>query len=194
MQKIQSALFCCTLRNLTSRRWVGLFIGLVLALSSHTVARAAQSQNVSLAWDASPDTNVAGYAVYYGTTSGSHPTRVDVGKSTTTIIPGLIDGSNYFFVVTAYDATGLESEPSNEIASMLPGNLLTLLPGKSTDPLHIRFPVTASHSYELQASDKVGGAWTTVWTTPTVTTNSWLQYDDPKTNKTGMRIYRLILH
>jgi hypothetical protein len=74
---------------------------------------------VGLAWDPSPDTNVTGYAVYYGTNSGSYSTRIDVLNVTNVTIPN----SNLFqhplanyFVVTAYTITGVESLPSNEVS------------------------------------------------------------------------------
>lgn len=70
---------------------------------------------VGLAWDPSPDSSVTGYAIYYGKSSGVWTTRVDVGNVTNTTITLVADGSTYFFVATAYDANGLESEPSNEV-------------------------------------------------------------------------------
>src|SRR5882672_12401480 len=81
---------------------------------------ARADQSVSLAWDKSPDTNVVGYAVYYGNSSGAYDSRLEVGTNTvaTVTVPG---GLTYFFVATSYDADGLESEPSNEVNYSVPG-------------------------------------------------------------------------
>src|SRR5260221_14039327 len=54
------------------------------------VAQAEQS--VSLAWDPSPDTNVMGYAVFYGNVSGTYGSRLDAGANMTAAIPGLVEG------------------------------------------------------------------------------------------------------
>src|SRR5437762_5632898 len=78
------------------------------------------SQGVSLAWDASTGTSVAGYIVHYGSSSGVYTNSLDVGSQLTATIPGLLDSATYYFAVTARDATGLESIPSNEISYQVP--------------------------------------------------------------------------
>ncbi len=90
---------------------------------------ASTALSVTLAWDASPDATVAGYNVHYGTASGHYTTALNVGKQTTAQVSGLQAGQTYFFVVTAYDNTGLESDPSNEV-SYNP----TAAPPKDTTP------------------------------------------------------------
>ena len=75
------------------------------------------SSSVTLAWDKSPSRAVKGYRLHCGLTSGRSYTRiVDVGKLTTYKISNLIPGKTYYCVVTAYDARGKESPPSNEIS------------------------------------------------------------------------------
>lgn len=69
---------------------------------------------ISLVWDPSPSANVTGYAVYYGSTSGDYPNRLDAGNRTNlTFQPE--SGAEYYFIVTAYTSEGLESLPSNEV-------------------------------------------------------------------------------
>jgi hypothetical protein len=70
---------------------------------------------VGLAWDPSPDSNVTGYAILYGTNSGSYKIRVDVGNQTNVTIQLPTNGVTYFFVATAYTINGVESLPSNEV-------------------------------------------------------------------------------
>ena len=71
---------------------------------------------VVLAWDPSPDTNVVGYAVQYGTNSGSYQTRVDVANQTNATIQLPTNGNTFFFVAIAYTVDGVESLPSNEVS------------------------------------------------------------------------------
>ncbi len=84
--------------------------------------RAQAGQSVSLAWDASPDTNVVGYFLYYGTTSGAYSSKINAGGSTTATVTNLTLGTTYYFAATAYDAAGDESVPSNEISYAVPTN------------------------------------------------------------------------
>lgn len=82
--------------------------------------------SVTLAWDA-PTTNadgtplddLGGYVIYDGTSSGSYGMWTDVGNVTQFTLDSLTAGT-YYFVVTAYDASGNESSYSNEIFATLP--------------------------------------------------------------------------
>lgn len=75
---------------------------------------------MTLAWSQSADTNVVGYFRYYGRASGNYTNKVNVGKVTSATIPGLTEGATYFFAITAYVASGLESVPSNEVGYTAP--------------------------------------------------------------------------
>jgi hypothetical protein len=69
---------------------------------------------VTLSWDKSPDRAVRGYRLHYGTSSKRYSETIDVGNVTTYKISNLIPRKRYYFVVTAYNAKGSESLPSNE--------------------------------------------------------------------------------
>ncbi len=71
---------------------------------------------VSLAWNASTSSNIAGYRVSYGTTSGVYTQRVDVGNKTAAGISGLSSGRTYYFAVSAYNTSAAESPLSNEVS------------------------------------------------------------------------------
>lgn len=90
------------------------YLMVVLALILRADLSTAGS--VSLTWDASPDTNVVGYKVYYGTASQVYTTNVVAGNVTTATINGLSAGTTYYFAATGYDAAGDESAFSNEAA------------------------------------------------------------------------------
>lgn len=104
----------------------------VLVMFSIPPSAFAGTSSVTLQWDApttnadgTPLTDLAGYKLYYGPSSGNYIKNIDVGNVTTYKASALPDGS-YYFVVTAYDTGGNESDYSNEVHSILD----TMKPGK----------------------------------------------------------------
>jgi hypothetical protein len=85
-----------------------LFVGL-----SSGVAQAA---TVTLAWDRSTDPSVTGYTLYWGNLPGSHPNSLNVGNVTQKDLSGLTDGMPYYFVVRAYNSSGMLSAESMEVS------------------------------------------------------------------------------
>jgi hypothetical protein len=75
----------------------------------------ASAQSVTLAWDANTEPQVAGYRVYYGTSSGSYTQNIDAGNNTTATVSGLDVSQDYYFAVRAYDNTGGMSPFSAEV-------------------------------------------------------------------------------
>ncbi|MBI5406699.1 MAG: putative Ig domain-containing protein [Nitrospirae bacterium] len=71
--------------------------------------------------DGSPLTDLSGYRIYYGTSPGVYGITIDVGNVITAIVPNLAGGSLYYFVVTAYDLLGNESQFSNEVNKIILG-------------------------------------------------------------------------
>ncbi len=92
--------------------WKTLLSGLVSLLLG--LVSAAHAANVTLAWDA--ESGVAGYRLHYGTSSGSYTQSSDVGTNTTATVSNLTAGQTYYFVVTAYNSAGLESQPSDQVS------------------------------------------------------------------------------
>lgn len=92
--------------------------------------------SATLSWDApitsadgTPLTDLMGYKVYYGAGSGNYTEIIDVGSAscqdingqtecTTTV--GNLSAGDYYFVVTAYDTSGNESNYSNEVSKTIP--------------------------------------------------------------------------
>ena len=73
---------------------------------------------VTLLWDPNPEKGITGYKVYTSTRPGLFPDAdqvTDVGNVTETPLAGLVVGTTYFVVVTAYNAYDLESPPSEEL-------------------------------------------------------------------------------
>ena len=75
----------------------------------------AQTGSVTLGWDADLVHQVSGYKVYYGTQTGVYTNSINVGLNTEATLGNLVNGQQYFCVVTAYNASGLESGYSNEL-------------------------------------------------------------------------------
>ena len=72
-------------------------------------------ETVDLAWDPNPESDIAGYVLYYGDASRHYTNSIPVGTATNATVHGLIAGATYYFAVTAKNTAGLESDPSNEV-------------------------------------------------------------------------------
>jgi len=77
-----------------------------------------------LQWAGSNSTDVTGYRIYYGLSTGSYAqargSGALVGNVTSYTISGLQSGRTYYFAVTAYDSAGNESAFSNEAIKSIP--------------------------------------------------------------------------
>ncbi|MBI4684808.1 MAG: PKD domain-containing protein [Nitrospirae bacterium] len=84
------------------------------------------ASTATLSWNA-PTTNtdgtaltdLVGYRIYYGISSGAYTKAIDVGNVTTSVINNLIDGMTYYFAITAYNTIGNESAYSNEVSKTI---------------------------------------------------------------------------
>jgi len=64
--------------------------------------------------DGTPLTDLAGYNLYYGTSPGNYTEVIDVGNVITYTVTGIEPGK-YYFAVTAYNTSRIESGYSNEV-------------------------------------------------------------------------------
>ncbi len=85
-----------------------------LSIEGDTGDGSLSIESVSLSWDPSPNEEVIGYKVYIGRASGNYYRIDDVGNALTYTVKNLEPGT-YYFVCTAYDASGNESKYSNEV-------------------------------------------------------------------------------
>lgn len=97
---------------------------------------------IVLAWAPNPEPDIAGYIVYWGTNSARYVSSTNVGNVTNWTTPDLEPG-RWFFVVTAYNTSGLESDPSNELEWYSPG------PGEMTVALQVNTGGTWSNASYL---------------------------------------------
>mgnify|MGYP002277931815 CR=1 FL=1 len=87
---------------------------------------ASGSARVTLSWtppteneDGTALTDLAGYKIYYGTASGEYTEQIRVeNPSVSTYVVDNLSPTTYFFVATAYNQNGLESDYTNELEVM----------------------------------------------------------------------------
>src|SRR4030095_8326562 len=90
----------------------------VAAIFSFAIGAFAETSSVSLTWDPNTEPDIAGYKVYWGTSSRVYDQFSDVSQ-TTASVSDLTVGVRYYFAVTAYDSSGLESSYSKEVSTVV---------------------------------------------------------------------------
>lgn len=116
---------------------------------------------VDLQWDPSTDPDLAGYRVYYQANSAAQPfvgmgavegaAPVDVATSTGATISGLDPAVSYYFAVTAYNTSGVESVYSNVVQAQ---EMVPPVVGISSPAANAT--VSGALSVAVGASDNVG--------------------------------------
>lgn len=97
-------------------RRVATYIWCVVILLGVTRGVEAQEQ-IRLVWDPSPDPEVTGYLLSWGTREGQFTHSVDVGLRTDWSLAGLDPIQRYYFTVQAYDALRTLSEGTTPISN-----------------------------------------------------------------------------
>ena len=101
---------------------------LALAYGALTLPTIGQS-SVTLAWNANPEGDVAGYKIHIGLSSGNYSSIQDAGNVTTLAISGLAPSTTYYCALLAYNLDDMESALSEEI-SFTTGPLLGATPAE----------------------------------------------------------------
>jgi hypothetical protein len=96
----------------------------LIALTKLPAPDAIAGGNVDLVWNAdapttNPATNATGYRIHQGQASGTYSSVNDVGNVQTADIT--LPAGTWFLIVTAYNAAGTDSPPSNEISVTVGG-------------------------------------------------------------------------
>jgi Domain of unknown function (DUF4082)/Abnormal spindle-like microcephaly-assoc'd, ASPM-SPD-2-Hydin/HYDIN/CFA65/VesB-like, Ig-like domain/Cep192 domain 4 len=84
---------------------------------------AAAAHTVQLSWSDSASSDIVGYEVYRGTISGGQsaaPLNSAPVAGTSFTDTSVQSGSTYYYVVTAVNAAGAESSPSNQVSATIP--------------------------------------------------------------------------
>ena len=166
---------------------------LSLALLLFTSATAgAASQSVTLAWDPSSETNVVGYIVYMGTASGYYPVANDVGQATNATVSGLQPGGIYYFVVTAYTDSGLESAPTDESVYQVPDLAPKPQIYRNADTVSVKFSTTSGRIYVMEYKNSLDEPrWTPL--TSVAGTDGIMTVSDTSSDAPA-RFYRVGVH
>ena len=183
--------------------WRRLWLVLPFLMSSWSAVQAEASSipgsTVTLAWVQSPDTNVTGYLLCCGLTSGQYLNQVEVGRVTNVTVMGLSPSATYYFVVIAHDAVGNQAPPSNELQVPIMPQPLALVrpvapqlavPSRSGAGISLTFRGNAGAMYAIQATQDFIN-WSTVWTALCVTSGP-LTFVDGAAPGYPRRFYRLV--
>ena len=108
-----------------------LFVILCLLVYSVALAEVSGTKEITLAWDANTEPGLAGYNIYWGTTSRDYSGQVDVSKQSfgedctpydpfnlkccEATLTGFKAGETYYFAATAYDQDDNEGAYSEEL-------------------------------------------------------------------------------
>ena len=160
---------------------------LFLALLHNTGGAFGATSSVSLAWNRSSTTNVTGYRVYYGAASGNYSNSVVTGNVTNNTVSGLVNSVIYFFAITAYNASGIESTFSNEF-SYLPV-IPAALPSVTTTKRGIlTVRGLAGQKHNILVTQNLTN-WTVIGTV-TMGASGSVNFTDPNAASFSRRFYR----
>lgn len=159
---------------------------------------------VTLAWNASSHSMVAGYAVYFAPVNTTAYTRVDTGTSTSVTLSGFTAGTSYSFYVVAYDATGQESEPSNQLTYSTTA-ISAVKCQKTGGQMAVQFRSAPGSYCQIQYKNSADPNETILVKKQTVQTNPWLllgsttadangnvSFVNPTASQVPCRIYRAL--
>jgi hypothetical protein len=125
--------------------------------------------DLTLAWDANTESNIAGYKIHYGLSSGNYSTVIDAGNPdpTTYVVTNLNEGTTYYLAATAYDSSNNESGFSQEVVYTVPSSSSTTTTTTVAPTTTTEEPTTTTTTTTVAPT-----TLTVAPTTPTTTVNS----------------------
>jgi hypothetical protein len=109
-----------------------IFVAILAALLLLVGDAASDAATLSAEWNPNSEPDLAGYVLSYGSSSGHYTTTIDVGNRTTYSL-SLDAGQTYYFAVQAYNADGVISPYSSEVAYAIPPSNGLPVPWQATD-------------------------------------------------------------
>lgn len=114
----------------------------------------AGDASISLDWDDNADGDFASYSIYRSTTSGSYGSALDAGLISSDYEDStVVNGTTYYYVITATDTSGNESLVSNEVSATpeVVNTALSVVFGSNNDGLasFIQSTATANETWSL---------------------------------------------
>ena len=113
--------------------------------------------SVTFNWDPSPEPNIIGYRLHYGTQPNTYIATLNVGNHTSKTLTDLRPGNTYYMAVTAYNAAG-ESGYSNEVSVTIPNepsNTPSNIPEVQLNS-HITSNESGSYLYHIEVYGQPG--------------------------------------
>lgn len=106
----------------------GAILGLALLHSPAQLMGATLpgAASVALAWNANPEPDITNYQLHYGTQPGVYPNSLSAGTSTTATVTGLVEGTTYYFEVSAWNQSNLQSAQSATVIYQIPISSISL--------------------------------------------------------------------
>ena len=98
--------------------------------------------STTLAWDHSPDSNVAGYLVSYGTQAGNYRAFLRVGYVNTVTLSDLVVGQTYYLIVQSYTSDDVLGPPTPEFVWTVETFMVICPAPVLTAPVGTTLPVT----------------------------------------------------
>jgi chitodextrinase len=118
---------------------------ILLALALLAFARPAVAGTISLTWDPSSSTNLAGYRVYYGSAPGTYTKSLDVGNTTSATVTGVADCTTWYLSVKAYNTAGTESTAySNEVTGWARPVVASVAPSSAKQGSRVTLTLTGN--------------------------------------------------
>jgi hypothetical protein len=147
--------------------------------------------SATISWTPTSSSNISGYDIYYGTSSGNYSGAVAVANpnATTVTIRGLANGETYYFSATSFDSAGDQSGYSPEISGVVgsTGSTALMLTSMSTSSGQFGFTVNgaANSQYIVQASTDL------VHWVALQTNNANSSFVDSNSSQFARRFYRI---
>lgn len=170
-------------RHLNLTRWLG---GLLLGLAFQI--HAADPTSVKLVWNASPDHDVVGYRIFYGTSALNYTNSITVGNVTNATVSGLANDVTYYFAIAAYNTSDWQSQYSNEVTYQPTFSQLRarLTPARQ---MVLTIMGQPGHTYAIEATQNFN-TWTVLGNATTGTGGS-VDFTDANAASFARRFYRL---
>jgi len=145
------------------------------------------NSSVRFRWLPVPDL-ISGYRIRYGNASGAYNQVLDAGNTTNAVVSNLVAGATYYFVLTAYNSAGLESDFSNELRYLVPTPLLVSLSLTPAQKKVVTVTGPTNRTYVIEASANLS-SWTGIGTV-TLGASGSASLTDTSAQNQSKRFYR----
>jgi hypothetical protein len=171
-------------------------VGVLLILPPFTRlegAIALPASPCTLGWNQSQDVSVAGYVLYYGMTGSATNCQI-LGMTNMVTLFNLLASSNYFFYLTSYDASGVESPPSNVLNYKPPAVSSLKLTSPSQGTMNLQFRTAPGSICLIQYTPTLNPAQWQILASATADANGNIAITDPTAGNSPTRFYRAVLY